>query len=254
MSLYVETQGRGDDLVLIHGWGIHGAVWERVATQLAESHCVHIVDLPGCGMSGMVEPYTLQALAGALDAAFPLPVHVLGWSLGGAVAAQWALMQPGKVRSLTLCASSPCFMQRDDWPSATPADTLATFANSLADDYAATLDMFLALQVMGSRDGRAVLRALQASLSRRPAPAREALMAGLDILTSVDLRASIRRIGCPVLLQYGDRDRMTPPQAGQWLAEALSGQLVLHAGAGHSPFISHERDFLEVQRRFLASV
>jgi pimeloyl-[acyl-carrier protein] methyl ester esterase len=180
-------------------------------------------------------------------------VHVIGWSLGGAVGAQWALAQRDKVRSLTLCASSPCFMQRDDWPSATPADTLAGFANSLANDYAATLEMFLALQVMGSKDGRAVLRALQASLAARPAPSREALLGGLDILTTADLRPVIDQIDCPVLLQYGDRDRMTPPAAGAWLAETLGGELVLHAGAGHSPFISHERDFITAQQRFLAS-
>ncbi|WP_374357581.1 alpha/beta fold hydrolase, partial [Chitinimonas sp.] len=154
MSLFIDTRGQGEDLVLIHGWGIHGAVFDRLADQLAEHFCVHIVDLPGCGASAMQAPYTLATLADTLDAAFPLPVHVLGWSLGGAVGAQWALQNADKLRSLTLCASSPCFMQRDDWPHATPSTTLAAFAHSLADDYAATLERFLALQVMGSRDGR----------------------------------------------------------------------------------------------------
>lgn len=252
MSLYIESQGHGDDVVLIHGWGIHGAVWNRIAAALASDHCVHIVDLPGCGDSAMVEPYDLASLADTLAEAFPLPVHVVGWSLGGAVGMQWALRRPGALRSLTLCASSPCFMQRPDWPSATPPDTLATFANSLADDYAATLEMFLALQVMGSRDGRAVLRSLQASLAERAAPARDALMAGLDILQTADLRPEVAAIDCPVLLQYGERDRMTPPEAGHWLAQTLDGEMVMHAGAGHSPFISHEQDFLAAQRRFLA--
>ncbi|WP_223879017.1 pimeloyl-ACP methyl ester esterase BioH [Chitinimonas arctica] len=254
MSLYIETQGQGEDLVLIHGWGIHGAVWQRVAEHLADSHCVHIVDLPGCGDSGTITPYTLAGLAAALDQAFPLPVHVLGWSLGGAVGMQWALATPDKVRSLSLCASSPCFMQRPDWPHATPAETLQAFAASLADDYAATLDMFLGLQVMGSRDGRTVLRALQASLANRPAPQRQALLDGLDILRNEDLRPCVAELSCPLLLQYGDRDRMTPPAAGQWLEQAGNGQLVMHAGAGHAPFISHEAAFIEAQQRFLASV
>ncbi|QNM97253.1 pimeloyl-ACP methyl ester esterase BioH [Chitinimonas koreensis] len=251
MSLYLETLGHGDDVVLIHGWGIHGAVWQRTAERLAERYCVHIVDLPGCGDSAMLQPYTLESLADALDAAFPLPVHVIGWSLGGAVGAQWALRRPDQLRSLTLCASSPCFMQRADWLHATPPDTLAAFAHSLADDYAATIDMFLGLQVMGSRDGRSVLRALKDALASRPAPGPAALMAGLDLLREADLRGEVPAIGCPVLLQYGDRDRMTPPEAGRWLAAATGGELVLHAGAGHAPFISHEDAFVAAQRAFL---
>ncbi|HEY9103799.1 alpha/beta fold hydrolase, partial [Chitinimonas sp.] len=203
MSLYIETQGLGADLVLIHGWGIHGAVWQRVAEQLAQDYCVHVVDLPGCGSSEMVQPYTLAELARRLDEIFPLPVHVLGWSLGGAVGMQWALSQAGKVRSLSLCASSPCFMQRADWPHATPADTLASFARGLAGNYAGTLDMFLGLQVMGSPDGRQVLRSLKASLASRAAPNPAALMAGLDILKEADLRADVGKLACPVLLQYG---------------------------------------------------
>ncbi|MEH6462271.1 pimeloyl-ACP methyl ester esterase BioH [Chitinimonas sp. JJ19] len=254
MSLYMETLGQGADLVLIHGWGIHGAVWQRTAEQLAADFCVHIVDLPGCGASDMVHPYDLPSLASALDEAFPLPVHVLGWSLGGAVGTEWALRSPHKVRSLTLCASSPCFMQRPDWPSATPAETLTAFADSLARDYAATLDMFLALQVMGSQDGRSVLRALQASLAARPAPQQAALMAGLGILQQADLRPRMAEVQCPVLLQFGERDRMTPPEAGRWLAQATQGELVLHPGAGHAPFISHESEFVGAQRRFLAAL
>lgn len=252
MSLYVETQGQGGDLVLLHGWGIHGAVWQRVAEQLAQDFCVHLVDLPGCGGSEMIAPYNLAELAGRLDAAFPLPVHVLGWSLGGAVAMQWALTMPDKVRSLSLCASSPCFMQRPDWPHATPADTLATFARGLAGNYAATLDMFLGLQVMGSPDGRQVLRSLKASLAARAAPSPAALMAGLDILKDADLRAEVSKLACPILLQYGGRDRMTPPAVGDWLAATTGGELVLHAEAGHAPFFSHEAAFIAAQRDFLA--
>lgn len=254
MRMYIETQGHGEDLVLIHGWGIHGAVWQRVAEQLAAHYCVHVVDLPGCGGSAMQQPYTLQTLAATLDEAFPLPLHVLGWSLGGAVAVAWALQQPDKLRSLTLCASSPSFMQRPDWTHATPAATLAAFADGLSHDYAATLEMFLGLQVMGSRDGRAVLRSLQHSLASRPAPGPAALQAGLDILRDTDLRARIADLACPLLLQFGDRDRMTPPQAGEWLAEHGGGQLLMHAGAGHAPFISHEPAFVAAQLAFLASV
>ncbi|MGQ5524969.1 pimeloyl-ACP methyl ester esterase BioH [Chitinimonas sp. PSY-7] len=251
MSLYIETLGHGEDLVLLHGWGIHGGVWQSTAERLSTHYCVHVVDLPGCGGSEMVSPYDLASLSRSLDAAFPLPVHVLGWSLGGAVGIQWALEVPDKVRSLTLCASSPCFMQCPDWPYATSVDTLSAFADGLIKDYAATLEMFLGLQVMGSRDGRTVLRSLQSSLEKRSIPQLPALIAGLEILKNTDLRGRIPELACPLLLQYGDRDRMTPLEVGHWLAQVSGAQLVMHTGAGHAPFISHEGAFIAAQLDFL---
>lgn len=252
MTLHIETVGRGEDVVLLHGWGLHGAVWRRVADALAADYCVHMVDLPGCGGSPMQQPYTLAAITESLAAAFPLPIHVLGWSMGGAIALHWALSQPDRIRTVSLCASSPCFVQKPDWPQATPAATLAAFAAELAQDPVATVNQFLGLQVMGSRDGRSVLRALQASLAERPLPSPEALQAGLDLLRTVDLRAAVPGLVVPLLLQSGDRDRMTPPAAAQWLAQASGASHVQHPGAGHAPFISHEADFLRAQRAFLA--
>jgi pimeloyl-[acyl-carrier protein] methyl ester esterase len=252
VSLHIDTQGHGQDVVLIHGWGIHGGVWSRVAEALASSHCVHSVDLPGCGHSAPVTPYTLDMLADTLAQAFPLPVHVVGWSLGGAVGTHWALRHPGAVRSLSLVASSPCFMQRTDWQHATPAETLAAFTDSLANDYTATLEMFLGLQVMGSRDGRTVLRALKDAVFSRPTPSPTVLYAGLAILRDTDLRPHLPRLDMPVSLHFGERDRITPPEAGHWLAHTLGAPLTLYAGGGHAPFISHEAAFMAALRTFLA--
>ena len=64
-SLYFETSGRGRDVVLVHGWGLHGGVWARVAAALADHFTVHQVDLPGHGHSASVAPYTLPAQAQA---------------------------------------------------------------------------------------------------------------------------------------------------------------------------------------------
>ncbi|MDK2123754.1 pimeloyl-ACP methyl ester esterase BioH [Parachitinimonas caeni] len=252
MSLYIETIGRGDDVVLIHGWGINGAVWNRVAEALAHNHCVHIVDLPGHGLSAPVEPYSLPQMAAAFDEAFPLPVHVVGWSLGGAVAVEWALAQPDKIRSLTLTASSPCFMQREDWPEGTPADVLDKFANGLADNFQMTIKMFLGLQVLGSAHARPVLRELEKRVFSRGEPQREALMAGLEVIRDTDLRPHAAKLECPLLLQYGERDGMTSLSAGHWYAHHAGGRLVVHLGGGHAPFISHEADFVAELKAFLA--
>ena len=124
--MWIETRGRGPDVVLLHGWAMNSTVWNSIVDELAQHFCVHLVDLPGHGASTATAPLSLAMMVAAVDAAFPWPVQVIGWSLGGAVAASWALQQPEKVKSLTLVASSPCFMQRDDWRAAMPAASLPT--------------------------------------------------------------------------------------------------------------------------------
>ena len=191
----------------------------------------------------------------AVDAAFPWPVQVIGWSLGGAVAASWALQQPEKVKSLTLVASSPCFMQRDEWRAAMPATVLAQFAEQLQADWQGTLKRFISLQAMGDASARAVTKELLADLFKHGEPSITALGEGLAILRDTDLREQMAQIDCPVLLQYGDRDTLTPLPAGHWLKSQLSdAELIVHQGAAHAPFLSHRDEFMAAQKRFLAGV
>ena len=51
MSLQVERRGDGPDLVLLHGWGMHGGVWDELVPRLAARFRVHVPDLPGHGRS-----------------------------------------------------------------------------------------------------------------------------------------------------------------------------------------------------------
>ena len=51
MSLHVEYEGAGPDLVLLHGWAMHSGIWRDVRERLARHFRLHLVDLPGHGRS-----------------------------------------------------------------------------------------------------------------------------------------------------------------------------------------------------------
>ena len=51
MSRYRVTTGSGSDVALLHGWGLHGGVFESLASSLAAQRRVHVLDLPGHGRS-----------------------------------------------------------------------------------------------------------------------------------------------------------------------------------------------------------
>ena len=138
MSLHIEKYGSGTPLVLLHGWGMHGGIWDNVIPQLSRDFCVHCVDLPGHGHSkaekrqgirskGQEPLFTLDAIVEELSCCFAEPLSLCGWSLGGQVALHWTKLLPRQVQRLVLVASTPCFTEREDWKFGLAAETLAQF-------------------------------------------------------------------------------------------------------------------------------
>jgi pimeloyl-[acyl-carrier protein] methyl ester esterase len=239
MKLYSQTSGTGPDLVLIHGWGLHGGIWDRFVPLLEAHFHVTCVDLPGHGRSGWQGEGTLDAMTEAVLSVVPASAAWLGWSLGGLVATRAALMAPGKVTALVTIASSPCFVRKPGWQSAMLPVLLDTFAAELAQDYVRTLNRFLALQVRGSNRYGEVLKTLRALLLAHGEPDAAGLRAGLQVLQTADLRDRLGDIDCPTLLIMGERDTLVPVNAGYAASELFPDvQLEVIAGAGHAPFIA----------------
>jgi pimeloyl-[acyl-carrier protein] methyl ester esterase len=281
MNLHVETVGGGKALVLLHGWGMHGGVWADVAQKLAADFCVHSVDLPGYGYSALPSPAGgrgvggegreeaaalsltlsrererglsfLDDLVSQLSFNFSEPLTVCGWSLGGQIALRWAMREPDKIKRLILVASTPCFTQREDWLLGMASGVLQKFAAELEENHAATLRRFIALQLRGSENERELLTLLRERLFARGEPDMGALRAGLGILRDIDLRSELPQVKQPALVIAGERDKLTPPEASDYLAQAMpAARLVKVAGAAHAPFLSHQDIFVEHVKNFL---
>jgi pimeloyl-[acyl-carrier protein] methyl ester esterase len=252
MKLHTETSGTGPDLVLIHGWGLHGGIWETLLPLLEPHLRVTVVDLPGHGHSGWRGQAGLPAFADAVLDSVPEQAAWLGWSLGGLVALQAALARPERIGALLLLASTPSFVRRPGWQSAMLPALLDTFASELEADFERTLGRFLALQVHGSRHAGEVLRQLRAGMLRRGQPDPAALGAGLGMLRDTDLRADCAAIDCPALVLAGERDTLVPAAAARATAALLpQGHIHMIAGGGHAPFLSAPGEVAGAVRDFL---
>jgi pimeloyl-[acyl-carrier protein] methyl ester esterase len=246
MSLHVEANGSGPPLVMLHGWGMHGGIWESVSDQLARYCRVHCVDLPGHGASALQGEFTLDSIVDQLAARFDRPITVCGWSLGGQIAMHWARREPEKIKRLVLVSSTPCFAERNDWRFGMPQHILQLFADDLEKNHAATLRRFLALQVRGSEGERELLAAIRAILFSRGEPDMDALRGGLVILRDADLRDVLPEIEPSTLVIAGERDKLTPPEASHHLAQGLpNASMVEIRGAAHAPFLSHADAFVK---------
>jgi pimeloyl-[acyl-carrier protein] methyl ester esterase len=240
MALHVERAGDGPDLVLLHGWGLHGGVWHGLARELAPGFRLHLVDLPGHGHSRALPFGPLDAVADAVAAVVPAGAAVCGWSLGGLVAMRLAARHAGRLRAIALVSTTPCFARRDDWPHAMARATLEDFAAGLRDDPARTIRTFVNLNALGGPHARDRMRELAALLVERGTPSAGCLAAGLAVLHDEDLRDDVAAIDLPAAVVHGARDALVPAGAARWLAAALPfARLTEIPEAAHLPFVSH---------------
>jgi pimeloyl-[acyl-carrier protein] methyl ester esterase len=237
--MHIETLGNGPSLVLLHGWALHGGVFAPLVQRLSDRYTLHLVDLPGHGHSRDSEvALTLEATAGAILARTP-PAAWLAWSLGGLFALH-AAATSSQVRGLAMVAATPRFVRGEAWPHAVEASVFAQFGDDLRNDYAGTLERFLALDTMGSEHARSELRTLKQDLYARGEPAPAALQRGLQLLEQTDLRATLPTLSAPSLWLAGRRDLLVPSKAMRAAAEtAPDAQFVEIAGGGHAPFLGH---------------
>jgi pimeloyl-[acyl-carrier protein] methyl ester esterase len=258
-KLHIETIGSGPHLAFIHGWGMSSAVWQPLVKKLSKHFTLHLIDLPGMGLSQVIAPYHLHALAEKVSEMLPNNIDIVGWSLGGQVAMRIALDQPEVVRNLVLVGSTPCFVNKTGlstqkhWHLGVDVATFKNFAQSMQTDYHKTMMQFLTLQCMGSRDAGSTVRFLKRRFAERPAPSQHVLQEALTVLLETDLRNEISLLNKPVLLIHGDKDTLAPVQAANWMMQNLPDALLrVIAGASHAPFLSHQDQFTEALVQFLA--
>jgi len=254
MTLYTQTTGAGADLVLLHGWALHGGLFAPLAAALADRYRVTCIDLPGHGKSPFDPRMTdLAGLARAVSALLPPACTLLGWSLGSLVAAQIAAGGDRPLQRLVLVAATPRFVRDPSWAHGLGRAVVSEFADQLRRDPNDLIRRFLSLQARGDERQASLLRLLRASVFAHGQPDPAALEAGLAVLTESDLRQDLGRIAVPTLVVAGEHDRLTPPGASRWMAANIPGaRLSLLEGAGHAPFLSHPAAFLEVLLDFLA--
>jgi pimeloyl-[acyl-carrier protein] methyl ester esterase len=255
-ELYVETRGRGPDLVLLHGWGLNLRVWDGLARELSKSFRLILVDLPGHGRSAWnPRARTPAEQAWQVHAALATCTDhysLLGWSLGGQIAIDLAAALPGSVERLVLVATTPRFAAGEDWPHGMAPTGLDKLATQLRTNYKRTVSEFLELQVRGSNAAERVLAELQGSLFSHGEAHPKALVAGLSTLKNSDLRSMLSSIRTPALVIAGQYDRVTLPAASRALAQMLpDARYVEFRRTAHAPFLSHTAEFSSLVTKFL---
>lgn len=256
--LHMTVSGDGPPLVLLHGWAMHGGVFAALVERLRDRYTLHVIDLPGHGLSrDHATPLEFDAVCDAIHAQTPVAPW-LGWSLGGMFALHAAVRDPTRVSALIALCSSPYFVRGSDWRYGVSAEIFRDFAQGLSDDYRATLDRFVALEAFGSDHAKEDMRELRAGLFARGEPAARVLVDGLRILETVDQRPLLAELRVPSLWVAGRRDRLVDPRAMREAAAMIEqgghapATFAQIEHAGHAPFLTHVDEVVEHVSTFLS--
>ena len=120
-TLSILRAGAGEPMICIHGLGGTKASFLPTVAALADRHRVIALDLPGFGESDKPiaaaydAPYFARSVTGLMDALDIESAHVVGNSLGGRVAIEVGLLDPGRVRSLVLLSPALAWLRDRRW-------------------------------------------------------------------------------------------------------------------------------------------
>lgn len=109
-QIYVRSMGRGTVVLLVHGFGEDGTIWDNQAQFLKNDFKLIIPDLPGCGKSESATDVSMESIAdmlkAVLDAAGAESCHLIGHSMGGYISLAFAEKYGTRLISLGLFHSS----------------------------------------------------------------------------------------------------------------------------------------------------
>ncbi len=254
--LHLHQQGTGDDILLLCGLGDDLAAWDAQTADFSVTHRVTVIDNRGVGQSSLPDgEFTVADLAAdaaaVCDAVGIAGAHVMGFSMGGAIAQELALARPELVRSLVIvgswCTSDRLFQELVKG---------AAYTAGTADDARAWLYAFLGLVYSPAvhEDGR-IDTFVEAALANPHPQETEAFQRTARAILHHDTADRLSGIAVPTLVVVGEEDMLCPPRHARAIAARIAGsRLVEVPEQAHQPFQEDPAGFNELVRAFLTTI
>ncbi|HUJ73582.1 MAG TPA: alpha/beta fold hydrolase [bacterium] len=248
--MYALTMGAGPAVLLVHGFGGAAESWYFNTEPLSARFQVVAVDLPGFGRSStqVQEPVLDYFVSGLLTVLEHLRIptcHVVGNSMGGAVALRMAQLHSQRVEKLVLVD-----------PVGLGADISGGFLRDLI--AASTAEQVRAVLTQVFHDpvwvsDQAVERILR--YKARPGAQQVLSQVGAALFdgerSRMDFREHLSRISHPTLVLWGRQDRVIPPAHAEAASAMPRAQVHLIDACGHLPQMEAQEPFHALVSAFL---
>jgi non-heme chloroperoxidase len=253
ISLYYEDHGSGDPVVLIHGYPLSGASWEKQLPALLDSgHRVITYDRRGFGKSSQpTGGYNYDTFAEDLQ---QLLMHLklrdfslVGFSMGGGEVARYIgkYGSQGVKSAVIIGGVPPYLLKAADNPEGVDAAVFEGIKKAvIADRYAFFTEFFKNFYNTDVHLGKRISeQALQASWNVAASASAFASLACVPTWHE-DFRQDVARIDVPTLVIHGDSDRIVPfSAAGQRTVKLIRGaRLVVIKDGPHAVSWTHAEE------------
>ena len=244
IEIYYEDHGSGKPVILIHGYPLSGASWEKqLPVLLKAGHCVITYDRRGFGKSSQpTDGYNYDTFAADLRELITQlklqDVTLVGFSMGGGEIARYFGKYGSKGVSKAVFISSvpPFLLKTADNPEGVDASVFDGIKKAVAADrYAFFTEFFKNFYNADSFMGKRVSEhVVHASWNIAAAASATASLACVPTWLE-DFREDLKRVDVPALVIHGDDDRIVPLMAaGERTAKLVKGaQLVVIKGGPH---------------------
>ena len=244
---------RRETLVLVHGLGCAKEMWAPQVEAFSQKYRVVTIDNRGVGESTVTDgAYSSKQMAGDLaglvDALDIEKFHLLGMSLGGMIAQEYAIAHSDRLLSLSLCctyaAPGPfCSRIFDGWREAVPA---------LGTAYAQREILRWAFTTAFFEENEETVCQLEAMMSANP-PAVAGYLGQLQAALDHDTRGRLDTISCPAMTLVGAQDRLIYPGLSHQMYDELTYVRWAEVPGGHACLWENPEAFNHTVLDFLAS-
>jgi pimeloyl-ACP methyl ester carboxylesterase len=257
LRLHIRDTGPRDGpaVLMLHGFGASLHTWQGWADLLSDRFRVLRLDLPGFALTGpdptgdYSDARAAVILAALLDSLGIAQADVVGNSMGGRIAWRFALADPARVRRLVLVAPDGFASPGRPYGAAEPVPPIVHLLPWMMPRSMVRVTLAPAFADASRMSEADVDRAHD--LLRAPG-VRAAILARMAQHVLEDPRPLLPRLTQPVLLLWGEHDRLIPASHGRdWLAVLPRAELVVLPDLGHVPQEEDAAASLRPVRAFL---
>jgi pimeloyl-ACP methyl ester carboxylesterase len=254
--MHYEEQGEGDPVILIHGLTMDHVGWSFQFQAFSAQHRVIVFDNRGVGRTDSPEePFTTKTMAddvaGLMDVLGIQKAHLVGLSLGGMVAQQFALSHPERLDRLVLAATA-AHPSGGAPRSAHIVENLLTMSTEgVGLEERTRMFMTWAFTAEFFEDPKQAQLMVNLVTSAPHPQSSEGLAGQIAAVKEHDTREQLAGIKAPTLVLVGEEDLLLPVRLSRELAESIQGaRLLVVEGAGHLFCIEHPGEFNRAVLKF----
>jgi 3-oxoadipate enol-lactonase len=244
---------KGPPIVFLHGVGGDHAAWRPQLLHFASGYRCFAWDMPGYGASPAREmsfPALAAALASLLDGLGLPKIHLVGQSLGGMIAQEFAAAEPDRLLSLSLIATSPAFGGSDKaWQQKFVDDRVGALERG------ATMPQLARSNIQRIVGPGADPLGVEIAVGCTANIPVESYKQAIRMIVGFDRRDALSNIKVPTLALAGALDTVAPAPMMEKMAARIPGaRFIAMPGAGHLINLEQPDAFNAALGGFLAGV